>query len=222
MEGDAAKEKSDKEKLSPGDVMKAVIRPGEGSNTPKKGDLVLFHNTTRTSAGVVVESTRLEHGGKGMPKKLVMGKSKMIRGWEEGIPTMSKGEIGMFKVKPEFHYGDSKFQDLVPDNSPKNEELMFEVELINFFAVKVVADDLGVLKRVLKEGEGWETPRQPYEVRLWLSWRTSAEEEFVPLQKDEPFHFTMGQKEVCDFHFPHSAIACMKPRNCLLNFLKKA
>ncbi|KAI5078705.1 hypothetical protein GOP47_0006376 [Adiantum capillus-veneris] len=196
MEGDTAKERREKEKLSPGDVMKAVIRPGDGSSTPKKGDLIIFHHTTRTSAGVVVESTRREHGGTGMSKRLVLGKSKMIQGWEEGIPTMSKGEVAMFKVKPEFHYGDTKYQETVPDSYPKNEELMFEVELMDFFAVKVVADDLGVLKRILIEGEGWETPRQPYEVRLWLRWRMSADEEFVPLQKDEPFHFTLGQKEV--------------------------
>lgn len=196
MEGDGAKGKSEKEKLARGDVMKAVIRPGEGSATPKKGDLIIFHYTTRTSAGVVVESTRHEHGGKGFPKKLVLGKSKMIRGWGEGIPTMAKGEVAMLKVRSEFHYGDTEFQEMVPDSYPKNEELMFEVELIDFFTVKVVADDLGVLKRILKEGEGWETPRQPYEVRLWLSWRTSADEEFVPLQSDEPFHFTLGKEEV--------------------------
>ena len=44
-----------------------------------------------------------------------------------------------FKVKPEFHYGDKDFQGMVPDDFPKNEELMFEVELIDFFPVKVIA-----------------------------------------------------------------------------------
>lgn len=33
--------------------------------------------------------------GKGAPLRLVLGKSKMIAGWEEGIPTMSKGEVAM-------------------------------------------------------------------------------------------------------------------------------
>eukprot|EP00250_Pteridium_aquilinum_P000485 c10528_g1_i1 orf=155-1990(-) len=196
MEGDGAKEQSEKQKLSPGDVMKAVIRPGEGDATPKKGDQIIFHYTTRTSSGVVVESTRLEHGGGGMPKKHVMGKSKMIRGWEEGIPTMAKGEVAMLKIKPELHYGDKEFEGMVVDDYPKSEELMFEVELIDFFPVKVVADDLGVVKRILREGEGWETPRRPYEVRVWLSWRTSRDADFLPLQTDEPFHFTLGKEEV--------------------------
>ncbi|KAH7404871.1 hypothetical protein KP509_15G048000 [Ceratopteris richardii] len=120
----------------------------------------------------------------------------MIRGWEEGIPTMGKGEIAMLKVKPEFHFGDKEFEGNVRDGYPKNEELMFEVELIDFFPVKVISDDLGVLKRILREGEGWETPRQPYEVRVWLSWRTSTEKGFVPLHNDKPFHFALGNGQV--------------------------
>lgn len=196
MAKDEIKNKSNKEKLSPGDVMKAVIRPGEGNTTPKKGDLILFHYITRTSSGVVVESTQLQHGGQGVPQKLIIGKSKMIRGWEEGLPTMAKGEVAMLKVKSEFHYGDEEFQELVPEDYPKSEDLMFEIEIIDFFPVKVVADDMGVLKRVLKEGEGWETLRPPYEARVWLSWRTGADKEFTPLQTDKPFHFTSGKEEV--------------------------
>lgn len=190
------KDSSEKEKLSPGDVMKAVVRPGESGSTPKKGDQIILHYTTRTSSGVVVESTRLELGGRGVPKKFVMGKSKMIRGWEEGIPTMAKGEVAVLKVKPEFHYGDKECQKMVPDDFPKNEELMFEIELIDFFPVKVIADDLGVLKRVMREGEGWENPRQPYEVKIWLSWKEHGDKDFIPLQRSEPFHFTLGKEEV--------------------------
>ena len=44
-----------------------------------------------------------------------------------------------FKVKPEFHYGDKDFQVIVPDDFPKNEEIMFEIELIDFFPVKVIS-----------------------------------------------------------------------------------
>lgn len=196
VKGKKKDDSSKKQKPSPGDLMKAIIRPGEGDGTPKKGDQLILHYTTRTSQGVVVESTRLELGGRGVPQKFVMGKSKMIKGWEEGIPTMTKAEIAMFKVKPELHYADKDCPVVVPEEFPKNEELVFEIELIDFFPVKVIADDLGVLKRVLIEGEGWETPRQPYEVKVWLSWRTSNDIDFTPLQGNEPFHFTFGKEEV--------------------------
>lgn len=50
--------------LAEGDLMKALIRSGEeAGGGPKEGDLVIFHNTTYTEEGAVVESTRAEHGG---------------------------------------------------------------------------------------------------------------------------------------------------------------
>jgi hypothetical protein len=33
-----------------------------------------------------------------VPKKYVLGKSKIIKGWEEGIPTMEKKEVAMVRL----------------------------------------------------------------------------------------------------------------------------
>jgi FKBP-type peptidyl-prolyl cis-trans isomerase len=52
-----------KREIGPGGLMKAVLRPGEGSKHPKEGDQVIFHYITRTTEGVVVESSRADHGG---------------------------------------------------------------------------------------------------------------------------------------------------------------
>jgi hypothetical protein len=32
--------------------------------------------------------------------------------------------------------------------------------------LQVVTEDFGVLKKVLEEGVGWETPREPYEISV--------------------------------------------------------
>lgn len=56
---------------------------------------VIVHCTTRTIDGIIVNSTRREHGGKGVPLRFVLGKSKMILGFAEGFPTMLMGEIAM-------------------------------------------------------------------------------------------------------------------------------
>ncbi|KAF2593078.1 hypothetical protein F2Q70_00043841 [Brassica cretica] len=53
----------------------------------------------RTLDGVVVESTRSECGGRGLPIRDVLGKSKMILGLLEGIPTMHKGETAMVTLE---------------------------------------------------------------------------------------------------------------------------
>lgn len=185
-----------KKKIVPGSLMKAVIRPGGGDSTPSDGDQVIYHCTVRTLDGVVVESTRSECGGKGTPIRHVLGKSKMILGLLEGIPTMLKGEVAMLKMKAELHYGEADCPLIVPDNFPKDDELHFEIEMLDFFKVKVISDDLGVLKKVINEGQGWESPREPYEVKAWISAKTGEGKEILSRTKGEPYFFTFGKSEV--------------------------
>ncbi|XP_071915279.1 peptidyl-prolyl cis-trans isomerase PASTICCINO1-like isoform X4 [Coffea arabica] len=186
-----------KKKIVPGSLMKAVIRPGGGEVTPTDGDQVIYHCTIRTLDGVVIQSTRREFGGNGAPIRHVLGKSKMILGLLEGIPTMLTGEVAMFKMKPEMHYGEEDCPVSVDDRFPKDSELHFEIELIDFSKVKVISEDLGVLKKVIDEGQGWETPREPYEVKAWISAR-SGEGKMVLSRAKQPVHFTLGKSEVRD------------------------
>ncbi|EXC04103.1 Peptidyl-prolyl cis-trans isomerase PASTICCINO1 [Morus notabilis] len=161
-----------KKKIVPGSLMKALMRPGGGDSRPLDGDQVIYHCTVRTLDGVVVESTRSEHGGKDIPIRHVLGKSKMILGLLEGIPTMLKGEIAMFKMKPQLHYGE--------DDCP----------------VSVISDDMGVIKKVIAEGQGWESPREPYEVKAWISAKTANGKVIASHTQGEPFFFTFGKSEV--------------------------
>ncbi|PON41328.1 Peptidyl-prolyl cis-trans isomerase PASTICCINO [Trema orientale] len=161
-----------RKKIVPGSLMKALMRPGGGDSRPSDGDQVIYHCTIRTLDGVVVESTRPDHGGKGVPIRNVLGKSKMILGLLEGIPTMLKGEVAMFKMKPQLHYGE--------DDCP----------------ISVISDDMGVVKKVITEGKGWESPREPYEVKAWISAKTGDGKEIVSRTQGEPFFFTFGKTEV--------------------------
>ncbi|KAE8686981.1 Peptidyl-prolyl cis-trans isomerase PASTICCINO1 [Hibiscus syriacus] len=144
-----------RKKIVPGSLMKALMRPGGGESNPSDGDQVIYHCTVRTLVGVVVDSTRSEYGGKGIPIRNVLGKSKMILGLLEGIPTMLKGEVAM-----------------------------------------VVCDDLGVLKKVIDEGQGWESPREPYEVKAWISAKTADGKLIMSHTEGEPYFFTFGKSEV--------------------------
>ncbi|XP_021897394.1 peptidyl-prolyl cis-trans isomerase PASTICCINO1-like isoform X3 [Carica papaya] len=204
VEGDAEqeyvpqkkKEKSDEEKrrkkIVPGSLMKALMRPGGGESKPSDGDQVIYHCTVRTLDGVVVESTRSEYGGKGIPIRHVLGKSKLILGLLECIPTMLKGEVAMFKMKPQMHYGEDDCPVQAPNSFPKDDELHFEIELIDFSKVKVVSDDLGVLKKIINEGKGWECPREPYEVKAWISAMT-GDGKSIMSRTEEPYFFTFGK-----------------------------
>ncbi|PSS32648.1 Peptidyl-prolyl cis-trans isomerase [Actinidia chinensis var. chinensis] len=187
-----------RKKLAPGGLLKAVMRSGAGDSTPSDGDQVIFHCTIRTLDGVVVESTRSEFGGNGTPLRHVLGKSKMILGLLEGIPTMQKGEIAMFKMKPELHYGEEDCPLSVSDSFPKDVELHFEIELIDFSKVKVICEDLGVVKKVIDDGQGWESPREPYEVNAWISAKVGDGKLILSRTQGEPAFFTFGKSEVRD------------------------
>lgn len=189
-------EEKRKKKIVPGSLMKALVRPGGGDATPADGDQVMYHCTIRTLDGVVVQSTRPELGGKGTPTRNVLGKSKMILGLLEGISTMLKGEVAVFKMKPELHYGEDDCPVSVSDSFPKDAELHFEIELIDFSKVKVINEDLGVLKKVIDEGQGWESPREPYEVKAWISAKTGDGKLIISRPQGEPFFFTFGKSEV--------------------------
>ncbi|KAJ4833555.1 hypothetical protein Tsubulata_022486 [Turnera subulata] len=208
-----------RQKIVPGSLMKAEMRPGGGDAKPLEGDQVIYHCTVRTLEGVAVESTRSEYGGKGIPIRQVLGKSKMLLGVLEGISTMLKGEVAMFKMKPQMHYGEDDCPLSPPSSFPKEDELHFEIELIDFSKVKarvsefkfialffinhydflwhhVVSDDLGVTKKVIHEGQGWETPREPYEAQAWISARTTDGKVIISHTKGEPYSFTFGKSEV--------------------------
>ncbi|KAL2929260.1 Peptidyl-prolyl cis-trans isomerase PASTICCINO1, partial [Bienertia sinuspersici] len=175
-----------KKNLVPGGLMKAEMRPGGGESHPCDGDQVIYHCTVRTLDGVVVKSTREEFGGRGIPARQVLGKSKLLLGLLEGIPTMKKGEIAMFKMKPGMHYSEPDCPVPVPDDFPKDAELHFEV----------ISEDLGVVKKVIKEGEGWESPRAPYEVKIWISAKTNDGRLIWSHMEGEPFFFTFGNSEL--------------------------
>ncbi|KAM0908875.1 hypothetical protein ACQ4PT_015154 [Festuca glaucescens] len=184
-----------REKLTPGSLMKAVIRSGSGDATPTDGDQVILHCTTRTMDGIVVNSTRREHGGKGIPLRFVLGRSKMILGFAEGFPTMLKGEIAMFKMEPKIHYAEDDCPVATPDGFPKDDELQFEIEMLDFFKAKVISEDFEVVKKIVDEGKGWETPREPYEVTARITART-ADGKDILLSKEVPYFFTLGKSEV--------------------------
>lgn len=67
---------------------------------------------------------------------------------------MVKGEKCKVTLKPEYAYGEAGS----PPKIPPNATLVFEIELLDFESEKDVTKDGGVIKKVVKEGEGWKQP----------------------------------------------------------------
>ncbi|XP_036943036.1 peptidyl-prolyl cis-trans isomerase FKBP3 [Acanthopagrus latus] len=110
---------------------KSVLKKGDKVNFPKKGETVSCWYTGSLEDGTVFDTNipaaaRKKRQTKPLSFKAGMG--RVIRGWDEAIMTMSKGETARLEIEPEWAYG----RKGVPENKiPPNAKLIFEIELVS-------------------------------------------------------------------------------------------
>ena len=130
-------------------VFKKILTPGSGTETPFTGDEVLVHYTGRLLNGNVFDSSV----DKNEKFKFKLGQGQVIKGWDIGVATMTRGEKCLLTCKPEYAYGKAGSEPKIgPD-----ETLQFEVELFDWRGDDVTEDG-GVIKSILIKGDGYSTP----------------------------------------------------------------
>ena len=65
---------------------------------------------------------------RGEPIEFVVGIGQVIRGWDEGITQLQKGQKAVLTCPPDYAYGAQGAGGVIPPNAT----LIFEVELIDF------------------------------------------------------------------------------------------
>ena len=124
MEGSIAQIKSQwPDAITTESGLKYVIVAEGAGDTPKSGDMVKVHYT-----GKLLDGTKFDSSvDRGAPIDFPVGQGQVIKGWDEALLTMKKGEKRVLIIPANLGYGPSGRGPI-----PPNATMVFDVELIGF------------------------------------------------------------------------------------------
>lgn len=107
---------------TPSGLKYEVVEEGAGE-TPKKGQVVTVHYTGKLLNGKKFDSSY----DRKQPIDFPVGSGQVIKGWDEALLGMKKGEKRVLIIPPTLGYGPSGRGPI-----PPNAIMVFDVELVNF------------------------------------------------------------------------------------------
>lgn len=132
-----------------GGIIKKILEKGEMIGPPGDLDEVLVRYVVRLLDGITVAKTS-EHG-----VEFYVKDGHFCQALPKAIKTMRKGEKVNLLIQPQYASVDrDKDSESGVPSIPPSSILSIDLELVSFKPVINVTGDLGVLKKILKEGEG--------------------------------------------------------------------
>ena len=107
---------------TPSGLKYVVVAEGSGE-TPAPGSMVKVHYTGKLLNGTKFDSSV----DRGTPIDFPVGQGRVIKGWDEALLSMKKGEKRVLIIPPNLGYGPSGRGPI-----PPNAYMIFDVELIDF------------------------------------------------------------------------------------------
>ncbi|KAG2297978.1 hypothetical protein Bca52824_034450 [Brassica carinata] len=173
-----------------GGVFKKIVSAGEKWETPKDLDEVLVKYEAKLEDGTVV--------GKSDGIDFTVKDGYFCPALAKAVKTMKKAEKVFLTVKPQYGFGEKgKAASGGEGAVPPNANLKIELELVSWKTVPEVNDDNKVIKKVLKEGEGYERPNEGAVVKVHYTGTLLDGTNFDSSRdRGTPFKFTLGQGQV--------------------------
>ncbi|CAK7339867.1 unnamed protein product [Dovyalis caffra] len=168
-------------------LRKKIVKKGISWQTPFPGDEVEVHFGGHIEGGACLDSSR----DKGIPFKFKLGQGEVIKGWDEGVATMKNSERAIFTIPPNLAYKEAGSPSLIPPNAT----LVFDIEMLSWSSIRDLTGDGGILKKMIKEGEGWATPRDGDEVLV--KYEARLENGMLVSKSEEGVEFHVGDDYLC-------------------------
>ncbi|KAK9068705.1 hypothetical protein SSX86_012820 [Deinandra increscens subsp. villosa] len=176
-----------------GGILKTILTEGENWQTPKDPDEVLVKYEARHDDGSLVSKSE--------EVEFIVKDGCFCPAFSRVVKTMKKGEKCILTVKPQYAFGE-KGREPEGGNEcgvPPNTSLQITLELVSWKTVSEVTTDNKVLKKILKEGEGYDRPNDGAVVQVKLIGKLQDGTVFVKKGYDEvPFEFKIDEEQVID------------------------
>lgn len=172
-----------------GGIIKKILTAGSGWETPETGDRVTVHYVGTLEDGTKFDSSR----DRDEPFVFELGLGRVIKGWDQGVATMKKGEVALLTCQPDYAYGASGSPPKIPPNATLN----FEVELLSWQSVKDISGDGGVIKTILQEGVDWSKPNGRDEVKVHYKAKVQGAESYFAESPEGGVEFTLADGHLC-------------------------
>eukprot|EP00244_Chara_vulgaris_P010927 TRINITY_DN5176_c0_g1_i4.p1 TRINITY_DN5176_c0_g1~~TRINITY_DN5176_c0_g1_i4.p1 ORF type:complete len:610 (+),score=211.38 TRINITY_DN5176_c0_g1_i4:296-2125(+) len=176
-----------------GGVLKKVVKEGKKWEKPRELDQVTVKYEVRLADGGKVVAKSPEEG-----VEFYVKEGHLISAIPAAVQHMHKGEVALLTVRPDYGFGEGGRE--AEPSVPPNASLVVDLELIGWKTVENVTDDEQVVKKVLKEGTGYEKPNEGATVNVRLVGTlengTVFESRGMDEGDDELFTFVTGEEQV--------------------------